>query len=201
MTKVTKYSHLTDPELVVLIKQNQEYLGEVYRRCKQYSISFLRKMTGNKLQDYELEDVYHDSILILYEKILKTEFILTASLQVYLNSVCRFQMLNKLKDDKRNIVIDDGDSDNKSVIFDETDNDEVEIAKKLQNTALEKALELMKQDKGHCYELLTQFWYHKKSMNELTAIFGYSNAANAKNQKSRCQERLRKMSFNEMNAQ
>ena len=113
----TKFGHLTDPELVQLIKQNQDYLGEVYKRCKQYSISFMRKMTNGAKNDYELDDVFHDSILVLYEKIIKGNFELTASLQVYLNSVCRFQLLNKLGKDKKyseynEPIGKDGDEDN-----------------------------------------------------------------------------------------
>jgi DNA-directed RNA polymerase specialized sigma24 family protein len=204
MSKATQYSQLSDQELVLLIKENQDYLGEVYKRCKQYSISFLRKMTGNKLKDYELDDIFHDSILVLYEKILKGDFVLTASIQVYINSVCRFQLLNKFKNDKRYIAFDDGDSDgqvsdNNNQITDCLD--EIDNPKEAQFLALEKALQIMKLDKGHCYELLTQFWYHRKTMNDLTAIFGYTNEVNTRNQKSRCQERLRKMVFNEMNNQ
>ena len=202
--KSTNYSQLSDQELVLLIKENQDYLGEVYKRCKQYSISFLRKMTGNKLKDYELDDIFHDSILVLYEKIIKGDFVLTASLQVYLNSVCRFQLLNKFKNDKRNIAFDDGDSDGQASDYDNNVTDcldEIDNPKEAQFLALEKALVIMKDDKGHCYELLTQFWYHKKSMNDLTAIFGYTNEVNTRNQKSRCQERLRKMAFNEMSTQ
>jgi DNA-directed RNA polymerase specialized sigma24 family protein len=204
MSKATQYSQLSDQELVLLIKENQDYLGEVYKRCKQYSISFLRKMTGNKLKDYELDDIFHDSILVLYEKILKGDFVLTASIQVYINSVCRFQLLNKFKNDKRYIAFDDGDSDgqvsdNNNQITDCLD--EIDNPKEAQFLALEKVLQIMKLDKGHCYELLTQFWYHRKTMNDLTAIFGYTNEVNTRNQKSRCQERLRKMVFNEMNNQ
>jgi hypothetical protein len=37
-------------------------------------------------------------------------------------------------------------------------------------------------------------------MTELTAIFEYTNSANTKSQKAKCQERLRVMSFNELNS-
>lgn len=207
MSKATQYSQLSDQELVHLIKENQDYLGEVYKRCKQYSISFLRKMTSNKLKDYELDDIFHDSILVLYEKILKGDFVLTASLQTYLNSVCRFQLLNKFDKDKVNQdYTDETDSSNNDVFLGYNNQitdclDEIDNPKEAQFLALEKALGVMKDGKGHCYELLTQFWYHKKSMNDLTAIFGYTNAENTKSQKSKCQERLRKMAFNEMNTQ
>lgn len=201
---ITKFGHLTDQELVILIQQNQDYLGEVYKRCKQYSIQFMRKMTNGSKSDYELDDVFHDSILVLYEKIIKGDFELTASLQTYLNSVCRFQLLTKLGKEKLSSDYEDNaetDDENpmsyKSTITDTLD--EIEDPKESQFTAIESALILMKEAGGHCYELLTLFWYHKKSMNELTQHFGYSNSDNTKNQKGRCQKRLEKMAFNELN--
>jgi RNA polymerase sigma factor (sigma-70 family) len=191
----TKFGHLTDQELVILIQQNQDYLGEVYKRCKSYCIRFMRKMTNGSKSDYELDDVFHDSILVLYEKIIKGNFELTASLQTYLNSVCRFILLNMMKDGDRNSDYDEhidkgDDNDNtmsyKSTITDTLD--EIEDPKESQFKAIERALLLMKEAGGHCYELLTLYWYHKKSMNELTEIFGYTNEVNTRNQKSRCQK-------------
>ena len=203
--KSTNYSQLSDQELVHLIKENRDYLGEVYKRCKQYSISFLRKMTGNKLQDYELDDVFHDSILVLYEKIVKGNFVLTCNIQTYMNSVCRNILLKILEKGKFTTgYIDNSDNDDSFLSYNNqiTDClDEIDNPKEAQFLALEKALQIMKLDKGHCYELLTQFWYHKKSMIELKEIFGYTSSDNTKSQKSKCQERLRKMVFNEMNTQ
>jgi hypothetical protein len=201
----TKFGHLTDLELIQLIQENQDYLGVVYKRCKSYCIQFMRKMTNGSKSDYELDDVFHDSILVLYEKIVSGNFELTASLQTYLNSVCRFQLLNKLGKDKKYSYYDEpigkDDEDNpisyNSTITDTLD--EIEDPKDFQFAAIESALEIMKEAGGHCYELLTLFWYHKKSMNELTAIFGYNNSDNTKNQKGRCQKRLEKMAFNELN--
>jgi hypothetical protein len=71
---------------------------------------------------------------------------------------------------------------------------------KTQFTAIEKSFRKNEGSRsGHCYELLTLFWYHKKSMNELTQIFWlYSNVDNTKVQNQR-QKRLEKMAFNELN--
>jgi RNA polymerase sigma factor (sigma-70 family) len=202
----TKFEHLTDPELVQLIQQNQDYLGEVYKRCKSYCIQFMRKMTNGSKSDYELDDVFHDSILVLYEKIVSDNFELTASLQTYLNSVCRFQLLNKIGKEKlhsdydEHIGKDDDEDHPMSYRLSITDSlEEIEDPKESQFTAIERALIIMKETGGHCYELLTLFWYHKKSMNDLTAIFGYTNEVNTRNQKSKCQKRLEKMAFNELN--
>jgi RNA polymerase sigma factor (sigma-70 family) len=208
MSKITstKFAHLNDKELVVLIQQNQDYLGEVYKRCKLYCIQFMRKMTNGSKSDYELDDVFHDSILVLYEKIVGNDFELTASLQTYLNSVCRYILLNNIRDGNRSsdydehIGKDDDEDHPMSYRLSITDClEEIENPKESQFAAIEGALILMKEAGGHCYELLTLFWYHKKSMVELTQHFGYSNSDNTKNQKGRCQKRLEKMAFNGLN--
>lgn len=202
-----KYSQLSDNELVLLIQQNQDYLGEVYKRCKQYSVSFMRNMTNGSKSDYELDDVFHDAMLVLYEKIVGGKFELTASLQTYLNSVCRFQLLNKIGKDKKysdydepNIKEEDGIESPMNYKTSITDTlDEIEDFKESQFSAIESALEKMKFAGGHCYELLTLYWYHKKSHAEIAQIMNYSNDKTSKKQKSGCQEKLRKMAFNELN--
>lgn len=201
-----KYLDLTDQELIIKIKENTDALGIVYRKCKSNCLGFMRKMTSGNISDYELEDVFQDANLILYEKIVKGDFVLTASLQTYLNSVCRFQLLNRLKSSKLTTVYeentdhDDEDGNLMSYDVNITDTlDEIEDVKEAQFTAIERALEIMKTAGGKCYELLTQFWYHKKSMKELAEIFDYSNDKTAKKQKSQCQDKLRVLTFNELN--
>ena len=200
-----KHRHLSDTDLVGLIEQNQDYLGIVYKRCKDYSIKFMRNITSNKMNEYELEDVFHDAVIVLYEKIVKGNFVLTSSIQTYLNSVCRFQLLTKIGKDKSNFDYQENaetDDDKNPMQYLSHINDtleEIKNSKEIQFVAIENALIKMKEAGGHCYELLTLFWYHKKSMNELTSVFGYSNADNTKQQKSRCQKRLEKMAFSQLN--
>jgi RNA polymerase sigma factor (sigma-70 family) len=194
---------LTDQDLLVKIKENSDYLGLVYKKCKNNSLYFMRKMT-HKLNDDQLEDVFQDAMIVLYEKITQGNFELTCSFQTYLNSVCRFQLLNLLKKEDLTVPLvfinSDGDEDSEMSFINITDRlDEISNTNEPYFQAIEKALKKIKEAGGHCYELLTLFWYHKKSMNELTETFGYSSADNTKHQKSRCQKRLEKLAFNEMN--
>jgi RNA polymerase sigma factor (sigma-70 family) len=166
----------------------------------------MQKMTSGSLNDYELDDVFHDAIIILYEKIVNGNFELSCALQTYINSVCRFQLLNKIgksklsADFEENINHEEDDESPMNYKLTITDSlDEIEDTKDAQFTALETALEKMKAAGGHCYELLTLFWYHKKSMNELTTEFGYTNEVNTRNQKAKCQKRLEKIAYNELN--
>ena len=90
------YLALSDQDLIIKIKENPDALGVVYKKCKPNSIRFMQKMTSGSINTYELEDVFQDAIIILYEKIVAGDFVLTCTVQTYINSVCRFQLLNKL---------------------------------------------------------------------------------------------------------
>jgi RNA polymerase sigma factor (sigma-70 family) len=195
----------TDQELILKIIEDSEALGIVYKKCKSSALQFLRKINYQSNDRIDIEDIFQDAIIILYEKIRSNDFVLTSSLQTYLNSVCRFQLLKKIEKNNAVEFNDNNENDDEnddSMRFNPliTDSlEEFEDSTEQQYNAIEKALEKMKTAGGHCYELLTLFWYHKKSMNELAEIFGYTNAANTKNQKARCQKRLEKITFDLMN--
>lgn len=193
----------SDQELIKLINKDQDYLGIVYKKTKNYCIKFLRNMnTGSNINDSELEDIYHDAVMILYEKIIDGNFTLTSSFQTYLNSVSRFQLLNKFKANQKDLDLENKlkgeyqkyDATITDVLEPIPDQNEKEF------TAMEKAMVALKKAGGKCYELLTMFWYQKKSMNEIASHFKYTNAANAKNQKSKCQKRLQKEALIYLNA-
>ena len=198
---------LKDQEIISKIKENSDALGIVFKKCKPGAIQFLRKINYQSNERIDIEDIFQDAILVLYENIENKDFVLAAntSLQTYLNSVCRNQLLKKIG--KYNVVelIENkgNDEDHDEVMeFNPLIVDELEEfvdIKEQQFNAMEKALEKIKEAGGHCYELLTLFWYHRKSMSELSEVFGYSNADNTKNQKARCQKRLEKLTFELMN--
>lgn len=190
----TKFGHLTDPELVQLIQQDPDYLGEVYKRCKKNSLFYLRRTASKSINDEVLEDIFQDAIIALYENILKNRLDLKVKMQTYIDKVCYNMLLKYIKENKPDNIVPINDDGFIADIL-----EPIENSKEPKYIALEKALEKMKLDKGHCYELLSQFWYHQKNMNVLTELFGYSSSDNTKHQKARCQERLRKLAFNELN--
>jgi hypothetical protein len=50
-----------------------------------------------------------------------------------------------------------------------------------------------------CKTLLEAYYIQKKGMSEIAALFGYTNADNAKNQKYKCLMRLKKLFFTQYN--
>lgn len=72
--------------------------------------------------------------------------------------------------------------------------DEVEEHEKRQTefTMMDKAMNGLGEP---CKSLLEAFYLRKKSMQDIAASFGYTNAENAKTQKYKCLMRLKKLFF------
>jgi len=190
---------LTDQQLIEYIKTDQDYLGLVYKNSKDYCLKFLKSLTkGSSIDEDDLHDIFQDAILVLYEKIMAGNFVLTATIQTYLNSVCKNQLYKKFsKNSKQSHFDTDLDLDSKLQYNSEIEDvlEELKIKDEKQFNAIEKGLITIKEKGGHCYELLTLFWYHKKSMLEIADYYGYTNDINARMQKSKCQKRLKKLAY------
>lgn len=190
---------LTDQQLIENIKTNQDFLGLVYKDSKDYSMRFLRSLSkGSEIEEDVLHDIFQDAIIVLYEKIMSGNFKLTCTIQTYLNTVCKNQLFKRFKSNSKQFNFDTDLNPDSKLKYDPDIEDfllELKIKDEKQFKALEKGLTAIKEKGGHCYELLTFFWYHKKSMNEIADHFGYTSSVNAKNQKSRCQKRLKKEAY------
>ncbi len=186
------YDSLTDNELVALLATNQAVLRIIRRRTVDYSLNFLRKMYPQATDDV-LTDVYHDALIILYEKARDGELVLTASLQTYLNAVCRYQLLNRLRREGKTLPILSIDNDSLPGITDHADTIGEEDTDKI--AAIVKGLERMK-GKGDCYELLLMVYYGKQPMKVVAQHFGYSSEQVAKNKSYHCRETLRTLAQN-----
>ena len=200
-----KPSKITDQELIELIKEDHDNLGHVYKRNKENCIAFMRKKFSSQNID-DLNVVFQTAIIILYEKIVAGNFELTSAIQTYLNSVCYRQLQKKFRSDKK--IVNQGNEDfldnaSNTMQYDpsiEDDLESIESQDEIQQNALDRALKDLKDAGGKCYELLTLFWYHNKSMKELSNIFGYPNDANTKVRKYKCQKRLQKLAYNYLKA-
>ena len=59
---------------------------------------------------------------------------------------------------------------------------------------------LVMQEKGpQCFELLKKFFFQNRTMEKIAELMNYTNAENAKAQKWKCQERLKKQVLNRLN--
>ena len=202
---------LSDAELVKLIVEDSDYLSCVYTKTKEYCIKFMQKQC-NGIDIDEIKDIYHDAVLVLYDKAKTGNFELTSSIQTYLNSICRNQLLNRFKDTGKVISFPDSsesDGNNEEYLpgikdwlpysdFSINGEDDSESGERIR--AIMKGMEVMKSSKGICYELLSMVYYQNKTMKQLVEHFSeLSHEDSAKSKNYKCKEKLKLLTFEILN--
>lgn len=177
---------LTDAEIIAKLRESSDNLDLLYHRHKEYCMNWMKKINNSEMN----QDIFHDALIVFYEKIVKPDFSLTCSIQTYLNSICRNQILTRFKKDAR---VSEFTEDYDEKITDWHENQESEADENIQATQM--GLEKLKEMGGKCYEILKRFFYDNHSMAKIAYDLDYTNADNAKNQKARCQKKLKEIVF------
>ena len=192
MTRVVPFS-IDDDEIIAGIKSFDEASGNaLYNKHKDYCLRFMNKMYF----DEEINrDIYQDAVIVFIEKMRDNKLTLeNTSIQTYLNSICRNQVLVRLKQKNKPVSMAEDWENNYSDKYIDWFDDQAEIKNDRIKVIMEE-LEAMK-DKGQvCYELLRKVFFENKSMEAVATLMNYTNADNAKNQSYRCRERLKKQVF------
>ncbi len=147
------------------------------------------KMNGSMEEAY---DVFQDSMTILYEKAKANDLELSCKLNTYLTSIAKHIWMKKLSSKKRqsfSILHDDIDY---QIAVEDDVNRFVEFEKNVS-----KLSACFEQIGEPCNSILKAFYVQNKSMNAIAEEFGYTNPENAKTQKYKCLNRMRKLFFNE----
>ena len=182
---------MTDNELIESLGESSDNLDVLYKKHKDYCINFMNKISFNTELN---KDIFQDAVILFYERVLKGNFELKCSIQTYLNSVCRNQILVRLKKDSKNSEYSEEFDER---INDWYDNELPENSERMQ--AILKALEIIKNLGGKCYEILHRYFFENKSMEKIAYELEYTNGANVKNQKSRCQKQFKEQVFKLLN--
>jgi RNA polymerase sigma factor (sigma-70 family) len=136
----------------------------------------------------DARDIFQEGMIILFEKAKLNSFVLSCQIKTYLYSVCRRLWLKKLQQQSRYFPSVE--------LLKETvpiENDlEAHEKQAADFNLLEQALARIGEP---CKSILEAYYIKKKSMPEIAAAFGYTNADNAKTQKYKCLIRLKKIFF------
>src|SRR5688572_3877938 len=143
---------------------------------------------SNSGTEQEAKDVYQEAVIAFYEKVQQPQFTLTCKIKTYLYAVCRRLWLKRLSEKKRtNGNIFELES------FSGIDNEMLEIEEK-EKRFLKMATALHALGEP-CRSIIEDFYIHDLSMENISEKFGYTNPDNAKNQKYKCLQRLKKLFF------
>ena len=168
--------------------RNERVLFDLY---KTHYPAIQRLVLANSGSEQEAKDIYQEGMIAFYERACQPDFALTCRIGTYLYAVCRRLWLKRLAEKKLTPMrIDDAES---FLITDEEFDkveDEVRYTK-----GMERSLTELGQP---CSDIIVDFYYNSLSMDDITAKYGYTNSDNAKNQKYKCLQRLKKLFFSQL---
>lgn len=144
---------------------------------------------NNNGTEEEAKDIYQDSVIVFYEKIQNPSFELNCLVKTFLYSVARRLWLKKLSEKERYVakVTDFEDFlDFSDLEMQEADENELKF------NQMEQALTQIGEP---CRTILKDFYIYKHSMQDIAEKMGYTGTDNAKTQKYKCLQRLKKIFF------
>jgi RNA polymerase sigma factor (sigma-70 family) len=179
--------HFTDNEFIEGLRNGDNgLLTALYK--KHYSV-VLKFIVNNSGTPEAAKDIYQEAIIILYENAQKPSFQLTCQLQTYIFSIAKRLWLKQLR------------KNGKTFLFKENDENELADVTVEINDYEEKEKEIEKMNASllslgePCATLITDYYVKKMNMEEIAEKFGYTNSDNAKNQKYKCLQRLKRHFF------
>lgn len=178
----------TDDQFVEGLRNgNSEILSALY---KKYYHLVLKLIVNNSGTEEAAQDVYQETVIVLYENVRKEGFELNCQLQTYIYSVAKRLWLKQLKLNGKTYLLKEDDELELVDVGGDLEGHRVKDAE------IEKLNQSLAELGEPCATLMNDFYVHKLSMDEIADKFGYTNADNAKNQKYKCLQRLKKYFFN-----
>jgi RNA polymerase sigma factor (sigma-70 family) len=185
-TDFAAVAHYFDDLILAEIRKNNEAaLGELYKTHYPMAVNLICSNSGT---EQEAKDIYQEAVIAFYERAQQPDFVLTCKIKTYLYAVCRRLWLKRLTEKRRfNISIPEMET--------------FEGAEDEANDAFEKELNFKRMGESlqalgePCRSILLDFYIHDFSMEIISEKFGYTSADNAKNQKYKCLQRLKKLFF------
>ena len=175
---------MTEIQLVQLLKEKDEQAFKLLYKYYPKIRSYLRGF-GASIQ--EVEDIYHESLYIMMNKLDDPQFELTSSVNTFLFGICKNKYITLSREQKKKY--DDDWIDN---LTSETElNVDVQEALK-EDRKYELAQKALRQLEDRCRKLLNAFYVEKRRMKEIALEFGFSSDRVAKTQKYRCLEAAKK---------
>ncbi|MGB4776429.1 MAG: sigma-70 family RNA polymerase sigma factor [Daejeonella sp.] len=186
MHKEIKSSVPTDSEVILgILNDSKDILNRLY---KSYFPVILQLVLTNNGNEDDAKDIFQESVIVLYNKVKSGNFELSCKLKTFIYSVSRRLWLKRLNQQSKNAG---RITDFSEFLLVEEDIDQHE-EKDQQFKQMEHSLTLLGEP---CKTIIEDYYMQNKSMQEICEKFGYTNADNAKTQKYKCLQRLKKLFF------
>ena len=173
----------TDNDLLEKLKEENRAPFEIlYKFYFPVVSSYIRQNKGNR---EDAEDIFQETIMVLFQKVRQPGFVLSSSLKTYIFSISRNLWLKRLRDNKLTAV-----DDFESYML-QGEPFEIEIVP--QKTKEEKLTFWLSQVTEHCQRVLKAIFFHNQPMVKLMQKMGWKNKHTAANQQYKCIGQIKRL--------
>jgi RNA polymerase sigma factor (sigma-70 family) len=175
----------TDNEILALSHIDREGAWRIiYARCHSTAMRFMRSQFRAGV---DFEDIFQEACIVLLKKMETPSFVLTCSLQIFLNAICRNILLRQYR---RRPLQTSIDSEFELDLIIEVEMDEEENAHR--HSIFLDVVELMRTRANRCFEIFQLYYYREIGMQQIADRLGYTSAANVRQQKYKCLVKAKK---------
>jgi DNA-directed RNA polymerase specialized sigma24 family protein len=146
-----------------------------------YEASFpkVARFVANRGGTFEdAKDIFHDALVILYEKAVASEQAVALSEEHYVVGIAKHLWIRKFNEDARKVGIEGIEK-------------MITIPEDYYDTSSNRLVSLLELTGRKCMQLLRAFYYENLSLFQIKTEFGFSSAHSASAQKFKCIEKVR----------
>jgi len=154
--------------------EREQFFMSLYKKAFPAVAKYVSKMGGSF---DEAKDVFQDSLVIYYEKLVNGSIALHSIEQAYLLGIAKHLWAKKFRENMQHVPFDFNQDD----FMDDQD---------LQPSPA-RLLHYLETAGQKCMELLKAFYYDNLQVNKIAELFGYSGVRSATVQKYKCMEKVR----------
>ena len=174
---------MTDLEIISAIRsgKRETALKELYKEYPKIRTNVLSSGGDEEIARH----LFHDSLILLVEKVSEPNFELTAKLSTFLYGINRFLWKNELRKRNRNPELEWKDTlilTADEIGYDEEKEQKMKVLEKVLNQVTER-----------CKKIFELFYFKKESMTEIAKKLEFSSVNSAKTQKYKCMEKAIKL--------
>lgn len=174
---------MTDQEIVQAIKrgQREQALKVLYKEYPKIRANIL----SNGGDDEIARQIFHDSLILIIEKVNKPDFELTAKMSTFLYGINHFLWKNELRKRRKSPELEWKDTlilTADEVGYDEEKEEQIKALGNVLNQATDK-----------CKQIFDLFYFKKQNMTEIAEKLGFTSVNSAKTQKYKCLEKAIKL--------
>ncbi|MFK8105267.1 MAG: RNA polymerase sigma factor [Saprospiraceae bacterium] len=179
---------LSDEDILIALqasdaKETDAALRHLYAMQYPVIASFIKRNSGS---EEDAADVFQDAITVFYHKIRSGELQLNCAIQTYLYAVAKNLWFYKLRKQQKMVTIEPSATEIVNI-------EESSLAILIKTEEKEVVTSMMKQIGVSCQKILKLYYFDRLRMKEIAARMALANEQVAKNKKSGCLKKLKKL--------